>query len=138
MTSSFRGEAVGGLAKCHLVSQATESGDSQKSVVFTGYIPLRRIEPTFEFARKIRSFCQFLQSKTIKIELRVRISERGVGEGGWWTGIGGTNRFCVLRSLALSLTGAELYFSVQPEKGCLINGFNLNLLLRVYLSLKLW
>lgn len=68
MTSSFRGEAVGGVAKCRLVSQATESSDNQKSVVFTGYIPLRRIEPTFEFARKIRSFCQFLQSKTIKIE----------------------------------------------------------------------
>ena len=68
MTSSFREEAVGGVAKCHLVSQATESSDSRKSVVFTGYIPLRRIEPTFEFARKIRSFCQFLQSKTIKIE----------------------------------------------------------------------
>lgn len=67
MTSSFRGEAVGGVAKCRLVSQATESSDSQKSVVFTGYMPLRRIEPTFEFARKIRSFCQFLQSKTIKI-----------------------------------------------------------------------
>ena len=68
MTTSFREEAVGGVAKCHLVSQATESSDSRKSVVFTGYIPLRRIEPTFEFARKIRSFCQFLQSKTIKIE----------------------------------------------------------------------
>ena len=53
-------------------------------------------------------------------------------------GIGGTNRFCVLRSLAFSVTGAELYFSVQPAKGCLINVFNLNLLLRVYLSLKLW
>ena len=53
---------------CRLVSQATESSDSQKSVVFTGYMPLRRIEPTFEFARKKRSFCQFLQSKTIKIE----------------------------------------------------------------------
>ena len=35
-----------------------------------------------------------------------------MGEGGWWTGIGGTNRFCVLRSLAFSVTGAELYFSV--------------------------
>ena len=68
MTSSFRGEAVGGVAKCRLVSQATESSDRQKSVLFTGYIPPRRIEPTFEFARKIRSFCQFLQSKTIKIE----------------------------------------------------------------------
>ena len=68
MTSSFPGEAVGGVAKCRLVSQATESSDSQKSVVFTGYMPLRRIEPTFEFARKKRSFCQFLQSKTIKIE----------------------------------------------------------------------
>ena len=68
MTTSFREEAAGGVAKCHLVSQATESSDSRTSVVFTGYIPLRRIEPTFEFARKIRSFCQFLQSKTIKIE----------------------------------------------------------------------
>ena len=68
----------------------------------------------------------------------MRISEGGVGEGGCWAGIGGTNRFCVLRSLAFSLTGAELYFSVQPAKGYLINGFNLNLLLRVYLSLKLW
>lgn len=68
MTWSFRGEAAGGVAKCRLVSQATESSDNQKSVVFTGYIPLRRIAPTFEFARKIRSFCQFLQPKTIKIE----------------------------------------------------------------------
>ena len=72
------------------------------------------------------------------MELRVRISEGGVGEGGWWTGTGGTNHFSVLHSLTFSLTGAELYFSVQPAKGCLINGFNLNLLLRVYLSLKLW
>lgn len=62
------------------------------------------------------------------MELRVRISEGGVGEGGWWTGIGGTNRFCVLRSLAFSVTGVELYFSVQPAEGCLMNGFNLNLL----------
>ena len=37
MTSSFRGEDVGGIAKCQLVSQATESRDSQKSVVFAGY-----------------------------------------------------------------------------------------------------
>ena len=35
--TSFRGEAVDGVAKCRLVSQATESSDSQKSVVFAGY-----------------------------------------------------------------------------------------------------
>ena len=29
MTSSFRGEAVGGVAKCRLVSQATESSDTR-------------------------------------------------------------------------------------------------------------
>ena len=37
MTSSFRGEDVCGVAKCQLVSQATENRDSQKSVVFAGY-----------------------------------------------------------------------------------------------------
>lgn len=37
ITSSFRGETVGGIAKCRLVSQATESSDSQKSTVFAGY-----------------------------------------------------------------------------------------------------
>ena len=35
--TSCRGEAVDGVAKCRLVSQATESSDSQKSVVFAGY-----------------------------------------------------------------------------------------------------
>ena len=29
MTSSFRGEAVGGVGKCRLVSQATESSDTR-------------------------------------------------------------------------------------------------------------
>ena len=46
----------------------------------------------------------------------MRISEGGVGERGWWTGIGGTNRFCVLRSLAFSLTGAELYFCATCKR----------------------